>query len=334
MKILDSFVLASGYENRSRALPGLQALTEKHFIVAYRDASVHPVGDHEKIDDGVIKITRSFDGGNTWDAPIVVWQEEGWDCAGSRTLTKTPFGLIMFVFRAKRTELKQPVSKIQMIVSNDLGYTWSKLGSEIDLNGDYTEMNTSGYFLTSEDNGWMVPIYGADQPGGLTYPGIAKSFDNGISWEKISSIKTADEVELHECSVTKMDDGRYVGVIRNQTEPHYSYLTFSEDDCLTWSSAKALPFRGQTPALIKLNSGALLCAYRNMDPDNKGVSCSLSLDNANTWDHEFAIYSSTDFNCGYPALALKDNNEILCVYYTQYDKFGNCDVNGAVVSVQ
>ena len=75
MRIVDSFVVASGLENRSRALPGLQALAENQFIVAYRDASVHPVGDHEKIDDGVIKITRSFDGGNTWDVPVVVcWQ--------------------------------------------------------------------------------------------------------------------------------------------------------------------------------------------------------------------------------------------------------------------
>ena len=132
----------------------------------------------------------------------------------------------------------------------------------------------------------------------------------------------------------EIDDDQYVGVIRNQTAPHYSYVAFSNDDCLTWSSAKAMPFRGQTPALIKLNSGALLCSYRNMDPANKGVSCSLSFDNANTWGDEFLIYASTDFNCGYPALALKGNNEILCVYYTQYDKFGNCDVNGAVVSVQ
>ena len=333
MEILDSFVVASGSENRSRALPGLQALTEKHFIVAYRDASVHPVGEHEKIDDGVIKITRSFDGGNNWDKPVVVWLEDGWDCAGSRTLTKTPFGLIMFVFRAKRAGLTQPVSKIQMIVSNDTGYTWTKLGSEINLYGGYTEMNTSGYFLTGKDKGWVVPIYGADQAGGLTYPAIAKSFDNGISWQKVSSIKTLDEVELHECSVVEMDDGRYAGVIRNQTEPHYSYLAFSDDDCLNWSSASKLSFKGQTPALIKLNSGTLLCAYRNMDPDNKGVSCSLSFNNGVTWEDEFAIYHSTDFNCGYPALALKDNNEILCVYYTQYDKFGNCEINGAVLSI-
>ena len=333
MRIVESFVVASGLENRSRALPGLQALTENQFIVAYRDASVHPVGDHEKIDDGVIKITRSFDGGNTWDGPVVVWQEDGWDCAGSRTLTETPFGLIMFVFKAKRAGLKHPVSKIQMIVSSDNGYTWNKIGSDIDLYADYTEMNTSGYFLTGKDKGWIVPIYGSDLPGGCTYPAIGKSFDDGVSWEKVSSIKTKDEVELHETSIVKMDDGRYIGVIRNQTAPYYSYVTFSGDDCLNWSSASKLSFKGQTPALIKLNSGTLLCAYRNMDPDNKGVSCSLSFNNGVTWEDEFAIYDSTDFNCGYPALALKDNNEILCVYYTQYDKFGNCEINGAVLSI-
>ena len=154
-----------------------------------------------------------------------------------------------------------------------------------------------------------------------------------MSWEKISSVQTQDRVELHETSVVKMNDGRYIGVIRNQTDPYYSYVTFSDDECMNWSTATKLQFRGQTPALIKLNSGILLCAYRNMDPENKGVSCSLSYDNGTTWEGEFLIYSSTDFNCGYPALALKDDNEILCVYYTQYDKFGNCDVNGAVLSI-
>ena len=334
MRIVDSFVVASGHENRSRALPGLQALAENQFIVAYRDASVHPVGEHEKIDDGIIKVTRSFDGAKNWEPPSVVWQEDGWDCAGSRTLTQTPFGMVMFVFKAKRSGLKQPISKVQIIVSNDNGYTWAKLGSEIDLYADYTEMNTSGYFLTSKDKGWIVPIYGADLPGGCTYPAMAKSFDQGVSWGKISSIKTKDEVELHETSVVKMDDGRYIGIIRNQTDPYYSYRAYSEDDCISWSSATRLPFRGQTPTLIKLDSGILLCAYRNMDPNNKGVSCSLSYDNGKAWEDEFVIYKSTDFNCGYPALALKDDNEILCVYYTEYDKFGNCDVNGAILSIQ
>ena len=127
MRIVDSFVVASGHENRSRALPGLQALAENQFIVAYRDASVHPVGEHEKIDDGVIKVTRSFDGAKNWEPPSVVWQEDGWDCAGSRTLTQTPFGLVMFVFKAKRSGLKQPISKVEIIVSSDNPVSYTHL---------------------------------------------------------------------------------------------------------------------------------------------------------------------------------------------------------------
>ena len=37
------------------------------------------VPHHKKIDDGVIKILRTFDGGLTWDYPKIVWSEKKWD---------------------------------------------------------------------------------------------------------------------------------------------------------------------------------------------------------------------------------------------------------------
>ena len=98
-------------------------------VIAYRDASVHPVGEHKKIDDGVIKIVRSFDGGSTWEKTFIAWLDKDWDCAGSRTLIVTPIGLIMFVFKAKRANLKSPISTIQTILSTDNGYNWKLLSS-------------------------------------------------------------------------------------------------------------------------------------------------------------------------------------------------------------
>ena len=52
--IINKFNVTRGGKPRSKALPGIIKISENHLVVAYRDASVHPVGKHKKIDDGVI----------------------------------------------------------------------------------------------------------------------------------------------------------------------------------------------------------------------------------------------------------------------------------------
>ena len=209
INIINKFNVTRGGKPRSKALPGIIKITENHLVIAYRDASVHPVGEHKKIDDGVIKIVRSFDGGSTWGKTFLAWLDKDWDCAGSRTLIVTPIGLIMFVFKAKRANLKSPISTIQTILSTDNGYNWKPYGKNIHLYADWTEMNTSGNLHILNNGSWIVPVYGSDEPNGPTYPAIAQSKDEGLSWTIISSIKTNDKVELHECSIAKTNDDTF-----------------------------------------------------------------------------------------------------------------------------
>ena len=68
-------------------------------------------------------------------------------------------------------------------------------------------------------------------------------------------------------------------------------------------------FYGQTPALIKMKSGILLFAYRNMNEYQKGVGISFSKDFGNTWTNTKMIYESNSFNCGYPSLLELDKAE-------------------------
>jgi len=331
--ILNRIKVTHGGKPRSKALPGIIQISENHLLIAYRDASTHPVGEHKLVDDGVIKITRSFNGGLTWSESIIAWSEKNWDCAGSRTLINTPNGLVMFVFKAKRENLNHPISNIQTIISSDHGYTWQLHGNSFNLHSNWTEMNTSGTLHILNDGSWLVPVYGADKAEGPTYPSIAKSNDHGRSWTIIESIKTSDAVELHECSIVKVNEDKFLGIIRSQTPPYLSYYSFSNNDCRNWSEAKPMNFYGQTPALIKMKSGILLFAYRNMNEYQKGVGISFSKDFGNTWTKTKMIYESNSFNCGYPSLLELDKETVMCIYYTEYDLNNNCDIEGVILKI-
>ena len=78
-------------------------------------------------------------------------------------------------------------------------------------------------------------------------------------------------------------------------------------------------------------SGILLCAYRNMDENNKGVGCSLSFHGGHKWTETKMINESNEFNCGYPSLLNLENGDIMCIYYTEYDEKGDC-YDGATIT--
>ena len=92
IEVLDRVVVAGGGQPHSRALAGVQLLGNGDLLVGYRDASVHPVGDHKMIDDGAVMTVRSTDGGRTWEEPQQVIAVPGWDCAGGRSMVQTPDG--------------------------------------------------------------------------------------------------------------------------------------------------------------------------------------------------------------------------------------------------
>ena len=111
MKVIDRVLIAGGPEPRSRALAGVQFLSNGDLLVGYRLASRHPVGDHDMIDDGAVVTTRSKDGGRTWSEPHPVAALPGWDCSGGNRMVLAPDGdLVMFVMKARRVGLRSRMS--------------------------------------------------------------------------------------------------------------------------------------------------------------------------------------------------------------------------------
>ena len=83
----------------------------------------------------------------------------------------------------------------------------------------------------------------------------------------------------------------------------------------------------------KLNSGALICAYRDEDPDNRGVSLSISFNNGETWEQIGQLYSAKqdsrhipNLKCGYPDFVNLDNDKLLGILHTYPDEEGRIDL--------
>ena len=329
MRVLDRVVIASGPESRSRALAGVQLLSNGDLLVGYRLASRHPVGEHDMIDDGALMTTRSADGGRTWSEPQPVAAIPGWDCSGGNRMVQTPNDdLVIFVMKARR--VGTPASHVYPIRSTDGGLTWGSMGDELALFGAFTEPHAMDHALITGDGDWMLPVYGSDEPEGSTYAAVAFSHDMGMTWGGKSVVARSSKITFYEPAVTRLTDGRFMAVIRTQDPPFDSYLSYSSNEGRTWSEPRPLPFRGQTPFLYGLRSGAVACFYRDRDPQRPGVSVSVTRDGGETWEYAAQVYEGTDWNCGYPSAVRLPDGRLFCVYYSCYEGF-NSEVHGVYI---
>ncbi len=237
--------------------------------------------------------------------------------------------LVMFVMKARRVDAAE--SHVHPIRSVDGGLTWGPMGKELALFGTFTEPHCMGHALMTSDGDWMLPIYGADEPGGNTYAAVAFSSDMGLTWGNKTVVARSRRIMFYEPAIARMSDGRFMAVIRTQDPPFDSFLSYSPDEGRTWTVPLPLPFQGQTPFLFGLRSGAIACFYRDRDPRRPGVSVSTTVDGGVNWAYAAQVYRGTDWNCGYPSAVRLPDGRIFCVYYTCYEGFAS-EVQGVYIN--
>ena len=336
LEILERRTIVGGIAPRSRSLTGIVLLPGGDLLIGYREGT-----DHLRTDDGVVMTVRSTDDGRSWQSPNKVVEIPGWDCAGGRSMTITPDGnLLMYVFLARRSTVANPEAHVFPMRSVDRGCSWGPMGEELTLFDGWTEPNTSGSMIQLSDGQWMIPVYGsatsmgvinpssAAKDGSKSYSTVAFSQDGGKTWPNTCIVAQHPAINFHELAVTQVEEGHLLAVVRTQDPPYTSYQSDSDDEGRTWSTPKPLPFCGQTPSLIQLPSGTILCAYRDRDPDKLGVSLSVTYDQGISWEFGGQLYAGADWNCGYPGLVLLPDGDVFCVYYSCYDEWGNSEVHG------
>lgn len=340
LTVVRRVVVAGGRPPASRAFPGVQALPDGELLVGYRRGT-----DHLVTNDGVVTMARSRDGGCTWTTPTVVCSEPGWDCSGGNRLVLLPDGSVaMFVLQARWSKgasqtatgidplsvpdrihvlMAEREARSFLVRSHDGGRTWSKIGGEIRLFRDWTEIAARGQAHVLDDGGWLVPAYGGDGPRQRTYTIAAVSNDGGRTWSARSIIAADRTRDFHEADLLRRRDGGYLAMIRSQGGRSDLYWSCSLDGGGTWSPPARTGLRGQAPALSRLRSGAILCAYRDREPDRPGVSYAVSDDEGASWHYRGRLYRGRHWNCGYPSLARLSDDAIVAVYYTSYGQAGS-----------
>lgn len=307
-----------GGRNRHRAFPGAALLQDGTLLVIYREGS-----DHWRTPDGILRLTRSTDGGKTWSVPTTLPFDPDRRFSSQLGIRQLRNGTILFpVMEAFHVVGKAPYFKYYrrmlktncLSFSNDGGETWTEL-----LQMDYgaNVIWITGYGDVIElPNGELLMSTAWQAEGDTGYrTGVLRSPDGGKTWDA-KPVQIAMGLD-DEKSICRLSSGRIVAVMRNMLNP--SHLSYSDDDGRTWSPATPLPFVGQCPSLLYTQSGVLLCAYRQQTPGKpRGVGLSSSLDQGMTWHESEPLYVSPQdyWDCAYPNLIERAPGEYLVFYYT------------------
>jgi len=158
--------------------------------------------------------------------------------------------------------------------------------------------------------------------------GVEQSFDDGQSWQLISTIPMSSDDDVayaHEPHVIELSNGKLVAMFRYNPRNHnQSYLRQSEsyDGGKTWTTSHTTDIWGYPPHLLELENGLLMVSY-GVRREPFGEKACISRDGGLTWetDREITINPATNSDLGYPASIQLEDASIMTVYY-QIDKEG------------
>jgi hypothetical protein len=290
-------------------------------------------------------MARSTDGGITWPFKRAIAAEPGWDVFTNHGMTLLSDGSLLLHY-IKGQHLKADsgpplfYARGRFARSTDHGGLWQQHGPQL----DYPFISPSGrgfcYGKVHEltDGRLMAPFYGTPkdpQDEDNRVLAMVFSHDNGRTWPDYTLIHqdTQGIICPSETDLIKLDDGRFMALIRaNPTQR--LYRAYSADEGQSWSPLEPTSMPGQSPALIGLASGAILCAYRDISEDQPGMSCAISVDNGETWKDLGYLYKGANRDCAYPSLVRLPNGHIFCAFYTAVEKTEtseNCEIHGLIL---
>jgi hypothetical protein len=329
---------ANGEPPCHRAWPGAAIAANGDLVVAYKEGSTHHL-----VDDEVAFVTRSSDGGRTWERRAVAglpghgyWTAHGLTCLSNGDLLLR----INFGRHGDRTpeNPRGRWSRGVMTRSSDHGRQWLAFGPVADLPPLDPRMHLSyGRSWELSNSRIIAPFYG--MPRGSTDSSarsvaIAYSSDGGLTW--------GDSVVVHDhhkdpslcCSETdllKLPDGRLMAMSRANAKLSL-YRAFSEDEGRTWSALEPTGLPGQCPAVLMLQSGNVLCLYRDITEGQIGMGVGISRDLGQTWEAVGHLYRGPNKDCAYPSPVLLADGTIFTPYYTSAEprRTGICELHGVM----
>lgn len=267
-------------------------------------------------------VTQSNDEGATWAEPLALYAYPGWFSLAMGGLAriaddnvKVMLGRILIDLSLGGTE---PMTGwyVASATTRDGGDSWSEPSPEIRLFPEWTELYGASNPHHLADGRLLWAVMGTRGRDIGWHAGVSVSDPAGERIEPPTIIARADGRDYSDIDVIRLDDGRFLAVIREH-QTRQSVSSTSVDEGRTWSPIMPTPFLGSNIKLFRLRSGAIACAYRDEDPARRGVSLSVSEDGGETWSLAGQLYAADPDArhepgsvCGYPDTVTFDNGEI------------------------
>lgn len=275
-----------------------------------------------------LMLTTSDDDGATWSEALPVFAYPGWFCLAMGGLARVADDNVKLILGRILIDLSvggtEPMTGwwTGSSTSRDGGDSWSEPSPEIRLFPHWTELYGASNPHPLPDGRLLWAVMGTKGRDVGWHAGVSLSDAAGDTFEPPAIIAEVDGLDYSDIDVIRLDDGRFLAVIREH-QTRQSVWSTSADDGATWSAIRPTPFKGSNIKLFRLRSGAIVCAYRDEEPTQRGVSISMTQDGGASWTSLGQLYAAGSESqhepgsvCGYPDLVDLGGGEIGAVLHT------------------
>ena len=286
------------------------------------------VAGRELRNQAALMVTRSEDDGATWSEPLPVFAYPGWFCLGMGGLAQIADDNIQLllgrIFIDPSLGGTEPMTGwwVASSTTRDGGETWSDPSPEIRLFPEWTELYGASNPHRLSDGRLLWAVMGTQGRDLGWHAGVSVSDAAGGHIEPPTIIAREDGRDYSDIDVVRLQDGRFLAVIREH-QTRQSVWSTSDDEGATWSPIRPTPFKGSNIKLYRLRSGAIVCAYRDEDPDQRGVSLNLTEDGGESWTELGQLYAAGSEAlhepgsvCGYPDIVDLGDGELGAVLHS------------------
>jgi sialidase-1 len=329
-----NYIYKSGEEGyKCFRIPAI-VTTTKGTLLAFAEGRKNNCSDAGDID---LVLKRSFDGGNTWSALQVVWNDSTNTCGNPAPVVDQKTGSVILLSTWNlgsdhEKDIIGGVSKdtrrVFVLSSKDDGETWSQ-AHEItkDVKKDnwtwYATGPGRGTQLTKGKYKGRLVVSSNHVEAGTkqNYVQTIYSDDHGKSW-KLGGITPQDSV--NESTVAELSDGRLMLNMRNASAKRTRQVSISSDGGNSWSSVytdTALIEPVCEGNLIQYPRGKkkkwLVFSNPASQTSRTQMTVRVSYDDGRTWPVKKLLYGGPS---AYSCLTVTPNGNIACFYEAGYSK--------------
>ena len=289
------------------AFPGICKTKKGTLLVVYREGRAH-------VDNaGRVMLVRSTDGGDTWGAPELVFDDPKYDDRNA-AITALDDGRVVVVFD---TYNQGEDRYSYFVVSSDDGRTWSAPRQV----GESRYYRTRSPMVALSPKRWLIPVY--DCSGPAEGRGSFCEIYDPTKDKFTRAVITQKRGLTDETCLVPLGGDKVLAIIRHEGDasvPPYHHTSFSADGGKTWS--EALP--ADIPAVrspcdaVRLPNGDIACAFSFVNRRSERMV--LSRDGGKTWDIEESVevfhgHRAIGSDRAYTAVTLLDPETLGTVLY-------------------